>query len=476
MKNLYELTVKEASDLLDKGEITAVDLTKSCLERMEEMEPEINAFITVTKDYALKKAEESDKSRSSGKTRSKLEGIPYSLKDVYSTKGIQTTAGSKILEEYIPPYDATVHKKLEEAGAVLVGKTNCDQFGFGTSTEHSAYGVTKNPVNPEYVPGGSSGGAGAAVKYGGGLFAIAEDTGGSIRSPASYCGVTGLKVTYGRVSRYGAAAYASSYDTMGPLAKNCEDAAMVMELIAGKDPMDATSFGDEPPEYTKRLKQKLSGKKIGVPKEYFGEGLDKEVKDIVTSAIENFKKLDCEIVEISLPYTEYAIAAYYVVGISEASSNLARLDGLRYGLDVEAVGWKEKMMKTRESGFDDEAKRRILVGTYALSKGYADKYYKKAQKVRQLLRNDFERAFGEVDIIVTPTMPILPFKFGENLDDPLKLWLADAFTAAINPVGVPALSVPAGESKDGLPIGMQLIGPHFSEDLLLSFGHQFENS
>ncbi|MBN2100508.1 Asp-tRNA(Asn)/Glu-tRNA(Gln) amidotransferase subunit GatA [Candidatus Dojkabacteria bacterium] len=479
MKDLYKLTVKEASEKIQAGEISSEELTKSCLERVKEMEPEINAFITVTEKYALTRAKEIDKKLSKKELRSPLVGIPYSLKDVYVTKGIETTAGSRILKGYIPQYDATVHRRIEEAGGILIGKTNCDPFGFGSSTEHSGYGVTKNPNNTDYVPGGSSGGSGAAVAYGGGLYSIAEDTGGSIRCPASFCGVDGLKVTYGRVSRYGALAYASSYDTVGPIAQNAEDIALIMSVIAGKDPFDATSFEggkDDPPDYSRNLGKSLKGRKIGLPKEYYGKGLDDEVRNVIEKAIDKYKSLGCETVEISLPYTEFAIAAYYVVGISEASSNLARYDGIRYGIDVEAEGWKEKMQEVRSRGFSDEAKRRIMVGTYALSKGYADKYYKKAQKVRQLLRNDFERALNEVDIILTPTMPVLPFKIGENIDDPLKMWLVDAFTAAINPVGVPALSVNAGTSKDGLPVGMQLIGPHFLEDRLLNFAHIFEAS
>lgn len=464
--NLYELSISEASTKLEKKEISSLELTESVLKRIEEQEPEINAFITVTAERALEKAKAVDQKRSKNAKLSKLAGVPYSLKDVYNTIGIQTTAGSKILEGYISPYNATVFQKLEDADAVLVGKTNCDSFGFGTSTENSDYGITKNPIDTSRVPGGSSGGSGAATYYGGGLFSIAEDTGGSIRCPASFCNLVGLKPTYGRVSRYGAIAYASSYDTVGPITKNVADNALVLEHIAGLDEKDATTSPIKVDSYTRNLDADLKGKTIGLPKEYFGEGLEDEVRNKIEEAVDKYKSLGCTIKEVSLPYTEYAIAAYYVVGISEASSNLGRLDGVRFGLDLDTNGWLEKMRETRGQGFNAEAKRRIMVGSYALSAGYADEFYKKAQKVRQLLKQDFARVLKEVDILLTPTMPMLPFKFGENTSDPLKMWLADAFTVTLNPSGLPGLSVPAGLSKEGLPVGMQLIGPHFSESML----------
>lgn len=472
--NLYELSISEASTKLEKKEISSLELTESVLKRIEEQEPEINAFITVTAERALEKAKAVDQKRSKNAKLSKLAGVPYSLKDVYNTIGIQTTAGSKILEGYISPYNATVFQKLEDADAVLVGKTNCDSFGFGTSTENSDYGITKNPIDTSRVPGGSSGGSGAATYYGGGLFSIAEDTGGSIRCPASFCNLVGLKPTYGRVSRYGAIAYASSYDTVGPITKNVADNALVLEHIAGLDEKDATTSPIKVDSYTRNLDADLKGKTIGLPKEYFGEGLEDEVRNKIEEAVDKYKSLGCTIKEVSLPYTEYAIAAYYVVGISEASSNLGRLDGVRFGLDLDTNGWLEKMRETRGQGFNAEAKRRIMVGSYALSAGYADEFYKKAQKVRQLLKQDFARVLKEVDILLTPTMPMLPFKFGENTSDPLKMWLADAFTVTLNPSGLPGLSVPAGLSKEGLPVGMQLIGPHFSESMLYNFAHKFE--
>ena len=475
-KKLYELTIPEAVEKLNKGETTSFELVNACLERVKEMEPTINAFITVTEEKALSDARESDARRKDGNVSSPLDGIPYTLKDVFCTTGIETTAGSKILKGFVPQYDATVYKKLESAGAILIGKVNCDPFGFGSSTEYSGYGITKNPVDTSRVPGGSSGGSGAAVAYGGGLFSIGEDTGGSVRCPASFCGITGLKVSYGRVSRYGSMAYASSYDTVGPMAKTVEGTAMVLQVIAGEDIHDATSPDHIPQQYVEELRNTIKGKKIGVPKEYFGEGLDDEVRRIINDAIEMYKKLGCEIIDISLPNTEYAIAAYYVVGLSEASSNLARMDGIRFGPREDGEGWEDIMKKTRGKYFSAEEKRRILIGTYALSAGYADEYYKKAQRVRALIKRDLVEALKKVDIVLTPTMPMPAFKIGENSDNPLQMWLADAFTTSLNPTGLPGLSVNAGFTKEGLPVGMQLIGPYLREDILLNFGHQFENS
>jgi aspartyl-tRNA(Asn)/glutamyl-tRNA(Gln) amidotransferase subunit A len=476
MKALHSLTVTEALKLLESGEITSLQLVNACIDRIHEMEPEIFAFITTIEDEAREKAKIIDEKRKNGEKVGKLAGIPFSMKDVYNVKGYPTTAGSNVLKGYISVYNATVYEKLAAEDAILIGKTNCDPFGFGSSTENSAYGATRNPINTDYVPGGSSGGSGAAVAYGGGLFSIAEDTGGSIRCPASFCGVVGLKPTYGRVSRYGAIAYASSHDTVGPIAKSVEDTALITQIIAGKDRRDATSGDVEVPNYVEFLAQPLKGKKIGLPKEYFGEGLHPEVREHIQKAVEKFKSLGCEIVDISLPLTEYAIAAYYVVGISEASSNLARYDGIRYGLEKEATEWKTQIKKTRGEGFGAEEKRRVMIGTYSLSAGYADEYYKQAMKVRQLLKESVLKAFEQVDVILTPTMPDLPFKFGDNSEDPLKMWLADAFTVTVNPVGVPAMSVPVGNSKQGLPIGMQLIAPHFKEEVLFNFGYQFENA
>lgn len=475
-EELRGLTITKAAELLATKQISAAELTDLTLTHITEQEPKINAFISVTSDIAKQKAAEVDEKRAKKMNLSKIAGIPYSLKDIYNVVGTRTTAGSKILETYVSPYNATVFNKLNESDAILIGKANCDSFGFGSTGENSAYEPTKNPLNPEYVPGGSSSGSGASVAYGGGLFSIGGDTGGSIRAPASFCGIVGLKPTYGRVSRYGAIAYASSYDTVGPMAKTVADTALVLEHIAGQDPYDATTGTVEVPHYTEHLNDSIQGMKIGLPKEYFGEGIDSEVREVIEKAVETYKSLGVQIVDISLPYTDYAVAAYYVIGISEASSNLGRLDGIRYGQEGEGSDWIERVKAARGKGFNDEAKRRIMVGTYALSAGYADQLYKKAQKVRQLLKKDFARAFEQVDVILTPTMPVLPFKIGENTDDPLKNWLIDAFTVSVNPVGVPGLSVPAGNSAQGLPVGMQLIAPHFKEERLFAFGHQFEQA
>lgn len=475
MKKLCNLTIAQASKLLEKKEISAVELTKSCLKQIDKHEAEINAFITRTDDIALKQAKNVDKKRADGKKLSPLAGIPYSLKDVFVVKDVRTTAGSNMLNDYIPPYSSTVYNKLHTAGAVLLGKTNCDPFGFGSSTENSAYGVTKNPVNTDYVPGGSSGGSAAAVAYGGGLFSIGEDTGGSIRCPSAFCGTVGLKPTYGLVSRYGSIAYASSYDSVGGITKTVEDNAILTKYIAGHDAHDATSSPKDIPEYLDNLQTSLKGKTIGVPKEYFVEGIDKEVNTSIRKGLERFEKLGVKLVDISLPYTKYAIATYYVIGLSEASSNLARFDGIRYGLQEKDKNWKKQVRKSRAKGFSTEAKRRIMVGTYTLSAGYIDQYYNKAQKVRSLLRKQFADAFEKVDVIITPTMPTPAFKLGENIDDPLKMWLMDAFTVSINPVGLPALSVPSQPTHSGLPIGMQLIAPHFREDILFNFGHTIES-
>ncbi len=470
---LCDLTIQDASSKIAKGEITSLDITLSCLKRIEEREKDIHAFISICTEQAIAKAKEIDSLPKSKKT-SPLSGIPYSVKDVYMTKGIQTTAGSKILEGYIGQYDATVVKKLNEAGAVLIGKTNCDPFGFGSSTEHSGYGITRNPIDPTKVPGGSSGGSAASVAYGGGLFSIAEDTGGSIRCPSSFCGVVGLKPTYGRVSRYGAIAYASSYDSVGPITKTVTDLALVMQTIAGKDPMDATTPQEPVPDYSKTLGLALENKKIGIPKEYFTEGLDEEVRKSINLALKEYESSGCELVDISLPLTEYAISIYYIIGLSEASSNLARFDGIRFGPTVQADDWSSYMEQTRGKLFGDEEKRRIMIGTHTLSSGYQDKYYKRAQALREQLRADFRSAFNQVDIIATPTMPMLPFTLGENLDDPLKMWLADAYTVSINPVGLPAISVPSFKSQNGLPVGLQLIAPHFKEEVLFNFAHYLE--
>ncbi|MBI2431012.1 MAG: Asp-tRNA(Asn)/Glu-tRNA(Gln) amidotransferase subunit GatA [Candidatus Levybacteria bacterium] len=463
--NLNQLTIKDAKEGLQQKKFSSVELTKACLDQIEKHNKELNAFLIVCKDSVLEQAKKVDAllaSRSEAWEATPLLGIPFSMKDIYSTKNVRTTAGSKILDNYIPPYNATVYQKLIDAGAILLGKTNCDAWGHGASTENSDFGVTKNPWNKEYVAGGSSGGSTAAISSDMTIFEIGEDTGGSIRLPASFCSTVGLKVTYGRVSRYGAIAYASSLDSMGPIAKNVYDAAYILEIIAGKDEKDATSSPNNVPNYTDRLNDNIKGLRVGLPKEFFGKGLDTEVKQAIDAAIKTLTSQGTEIVEISIPSVEYGIATYYIIAPSETSSNLARYDGIRYGND--------------RSSFGDEAKRRIMLGTYALSAGYYDAYYKKAMQVRTLIKNDFEKAFSSCDVILSPVSPTPPFKIGEKADDPLQMYLVDVYTVLINLAGIPSLAVPCGFSKDGLPIGMQILGPQFSEEKLFQIGHAYEQA
>lgn len=454
---MNNLTLKEALEGLKNKKFSSVELTKACLDRIKKINPKLNAYLTVCEEEALKAADRADKL--SGLP---LLGVPFSMKDVYSTSGIRTTAGSKVLENYVPPYSATVYQKLLDAGAVLLGKTNCDAWGHGASTENSDFGVVKNPWNMEYVAGGSSGGSAAALASDCSIFEIGEDTGGSIRLPSSFCSTFGLKVTYGRVSRYGSIAYASSLDSMGPMGKSVEDLALILEVIAGEDDKDATSSPNSVPKYTSLLKKDIKGLKIGLPKEFFSQGLDKEVKETVEKAIKVLEALGAEVIDISIPSTEFGIATYYIIAPSETSSNLARYDGIRFGND--------------RSAFGDEAKRRIMLGTYALSSGYYDEYYLKAQKVRTLVKKDFEKAFEQCDVILGPVSPTPPFKIGEKMDDPLAMYLVDVYTVLINLAGVPSLALPCGFSQNNLPIGMQIIGPQFSEDLILRVGYQYEQS
>jgi len=465
VKKLNKLTIAEARDLLIKKEISSLDLVHACLDEISKKDPEIKAFITVCKDEAISQAKKTDQLIASGKADFKTQpllGIPFSLKDVYMTKGIKTTAGSKILKNHIAAYDATVYKKLIKAGAILIGKTNCDAWGHGSSTENSDFFVTKNPWNTEYVAGGSSGGSAAAIASDFSFFEVGEDTGGSIRLPASFCSVVGLKVTYGLVSRYGSIAYGSSLDTVGPMAKTVADCALVLESMAGIDPFDGTSSNENKKEYLKLIDKPINVLKLGLPKEYFQEGLDPEVKQKIDQAIKVFKDLGCEIKEISLPMSQYAIACYYLIATSETSSNLARYDSIRYG--------------EKRNQFGDEAKRRIMLGAFTLSSGYYDAYYLKATKVRTLIKNDFEKAFEEVDAIIAPTSPTPSFKIGEKNDDPLKMYLSDIFTIPINLAGIPSLAVPCGLSKNNLPIGLQIVGKQFSEDRILNIGHQYEKA
>ncbi len=473
--DLCRLTIHEAHRLLVKGEITSAELTQSVLKRIEAVEDRVKAFITVTADLALKQAAEADRRIRAGEA-TPLTGIPMQLKDVIVTRGIRTTCGSRMLENFIPIYDATVARRLAEAGAVLVGKGNMDEFAMGSSTENSAFFPTRNPWDLGRVPGGSSGGSAAAVAADECIYALGSDTGGSVRQPAALCNVVGLKPTYGRVSRFGLIAFASSLDQIGPLTKDVEDCALVMNVIAGHDPNDSTTVDLPVPDYTRFLVPDLKGLRLGVPAEYY-EGIQPEVKAVLMAAIGVLGELGAEIVwDISLPHTRYALPCYYIIAPSEASSNLARYDGVKYGYSYfEAENIWDAIMKTRQHGFGPEVKRRIMLGTYALSAGYYDAYYLKAQKVRTLIRADFDRAFERVDALVTPTSPTVAFKLGEKTQDPLQMYLSDICTIPVNIAGVCGLSIPAGFA-DGLPVGMQLIGRAFDEGTLLRVGYAFQQA
>lgn len=430
----------------------------------------LNAFITLAKESAISRAKEID----AGGHEGKLAGIPVAIKDNISTKGILTTCASKILKGYVPPYDAHVIERLKAAGAIIIGKTNMDEFAMGTSTETSSYGATRNPWALGRVPGGSSGGSAAAVAGGEAPLALGSDTGGSVRCPASFCGVVGLKPTYGVISRYGLVAYANSLEQIGPFATSVRDLAAIFDVIAGYDPRDSTSVRINV-NYSSALKNDVSGLKIGIPEEYFGEGTDGSVEDAVRSGIQTLEDLGASCMEVKMPHTKYALSAYYIIAMSEASSNLARFDGMRYGLRTEDSDWHTTFSRVRAEGFGDEVKRRILLGTYALSAGYHDKYYLKALKIRTLIKQDFERAFRSVDVLITPTMPFPAFRIGEKIDDPLSLYLADVDTVPINLAGVPSISVPCGFSGR-LPIGMQIIGKHFDEATILRAACAFEEN
>ncbi|HKC14871.1 MAG TPA: Asp-tRNA(Asn)/Glu-tRNA(Gln) amidotransferase subunit GatA [Patescibacteria group bacterium] len=456
--NLNTLTIKDAIDQLRKKNFSSYELTSSCLEEIEKKK-ELNAFITVDKQGALNQAGHADIKIKDGADLPLL-GIPIALKDIFLTKGLRTTAGSKVLEDYIPQYDATVVRKLYEAGAVIIGKTNLDAWAHGSSGENSDFGPTKNPFDKTRVPGGSSSGSAVAVASDMALAATGSDTGGSIRLPASFCNIVGLKPTYGRVSRYGIISMASSMDSIGHFTKTVEDSAIFLNVTAGKDPMDATTPPKEVPDYTKNLKE-TKKIKIGIPKEYFGEGLDKKVKEQIEKAVSFFEKEKFEIIEVSLPHTEYAIACYYVIQPSEVSSNLARYDGIRYG--------------SARQNFGDEAVRRIMLGTFTLSSGYVDAYYKKAMKVRTLIKKDFDEVFKKVDVLISPVSPALPWKLGEKANDPLAMYLSDALTVPANIAGIPGLSVPIGMVGE-LPVGMQILGNHFAESTLFNLGHFYENN
>lgn len=473
--NLTELTLTSARALLRSGEISAVELTQAYLARIANIDPQIQAFLTVTEARALADAERADQMRANGDDRPLL-GIPLAIKDVLSTDGIETTCGSKILTGYKPVFTATCVKKLEEAGMVMLGKLNMDEFAMGSSTENSAYKITRNPWNTGRVPGGSSGGSSAAVAAGMALGTLGTDTGGSIRQPGAFCGVVGLKPSYGRVSRYGLVAFGSSLDCAGPLARTVTDAAELLQVIAGYDPLDATSLPAAVPDYRASLTGDIKGLRVGVPKEYFIDGMQQDVEVSVHAAIEQLKALGAEIVEVSLPHTSYALPVYYIIAPAEASANLARYDGIRFGKRVETGEMWSTYKATRGEGFGAEVKRRIMLGTYALSAGYYDAYYGKAQQVRTLIKRDFDEAFTKVDVIAAPTTPKTAFRIGENSSDPLAMYLEDVFTLPASLAGVCGMSLPCGFDGDGLPIGMQLIGPAFGEEAILKTGYAYEQA
>ena len=475
--DLYSLSIREAHELLTTKQVSSVELTTAVLEHTHKTDPLINAYVTVADDLALDQARAADERLRAGDNITPLTGIPFAVKDCISTKGLRTTCSSKILENYIPPYNATVIDQLSEAGAVLIGKQNMDEFGMGSSCENSAFFNTHNPWDLERVPGGSSGGSAAAVAAEMGFFALGEDTGGSIRMPAGFCNVTGLKTTYGRVSRYGLIALVSSFDSIGPMARSAYDCAAVLQAIAGKDARDATSLPEPVPNYIKSLDRPVKGLRLGIPKEYFQAGMEAGVESSIHEAIQKFKELGMEIREVSLPHTTYGLPVYYLILFAEASANLARFDGTRFGMSIAegAENVIELYLQTRREGFGAEVKRRIMLGAYVLSAGYYDAYYLKAQKVRTLLRQDFETAFEQCDALVAPTCPTTAFKLGEKTADPLTMYLSDIYVVATNPAGVPSLSVPCGFSND-MPVGMQLIGRHLSEDVLLQIGHAYQSA
>ncbi len=475
--DLASLTIDSARAALQQRQTTALALAETHYASVADQDAKIGAFLTLSKERALAQADRMDRLAAGGKPLPALAGVPVGIKDVMATRGVRTTAGSKILERFIPPYDCTAVARLEAAGAVMLGKLNCDEFAMGSSNENSAFYPVRNPRDLSRVPGGSSGGSAAAVAAGMAVAALGSDTGGSIRQPASFCGVVGLKPTYGRVSRYGLIAFASSLDHIGPLTRSVKDAAVMLKVIAGHDPMDSTSVDMPVPDYVAELEKPVRGLKLGVAKEYFGEGLDAEVRQAVESAIDKLKGLGCEIVPVSLPHTSYAIPAYYVIATAEASANLERYDGVRYTHRAQgAKTLTEMYRRSRDEGFGAEVKRRIMLGTYALSAGYYDAYYLKAQKVRTLLVRDFEQAFRQVDAIVTPTSPTAAFRLGEKSADPLAMYLADIYTVTANLAGIPGISIPCGVTKEKLPIGLQILGRHFDESTVLRVAHAFEKA
>ena len=473
---LYEKPAHVLHDMLVNKEITAVALTEDVLKRIDEVEDDVKAYLTITRDEALAQAKTVDEKISRGEEISFLEGIPGAIKDNICTKGIKTTCASKILEHFVPPYDATVMTKIKAQNPVILGKVNMDEFAMGGSTENSAYHPTCNPWDTDCVPGGSSGGSAASVAAGTSIWALGSDTGGSIRQPASFCGVVGMKPTYGRVSRYGLVAYASSLDQIGPLTRDVTDCANILNIICGHDEMDSTSSEAEVPDFTKALVEDVKGLKIGLPKEYFVDGMDPEVEKTVRAAIEKYKELGAEIVDISLPHTKYAISAYYLIAPAEAATNLQRYDGVSYGERVEGEDLVAMMTNTRTEKFGEEVKRRIVIGNYALSAGYYDAYYLKAMKVRTLVQQDYTEAFKKVDVIMAPTAPTPAFKIGEMISDPLQMYLQDACTVPLNLAGLPGMSIPCGYSASGMPIGLQIIGKALDEETIIRAAYTYEQS
>ena len=473
--DITELTVHELQEKLKSKELTITQITKAYVDRINEKEKDVQAFVTLLTDESLKQAEEIENKVNKGEIKGEFAGIPIGIKDNLCTKGIKTTCSSKMLENFVAPYDATVIEKINNENIINLGKLNMDEFAMGGSTEYSYFKKTKNPWNLNKVPGGSSGGSAAAVAAGLVPWALGSDTGGSIRQPSSFCGVVGLKPTYGLVSRYGLVAFASSLDQIGPITKDVRDCSMLLNIIAGHDEKDTTSSNREKVDYTKALKNDVKGIKIGVPKEFFGEGINQEVKESLKQAIETYKKLGAQIEEISLDIAQYALATYYIIACAEASSNLGRFDGIRYGYRTkEYKSLKDIYKKSRTEGFGKEVKRRIILGTYVLSSGYYDAYYKKAQQVRTLVMNEFNKAFEKYDVILTPTSPTVAFDIGSKSNNPLEMYLADICTVSVNIAGLPAISIPCGVDKESMPIGMQIIGNKFEEEKILNLAYTFE--
>jgi aspartyl-tRNA(Asn)/glutamyl-tRNA(Gln) amidotransferase subunit A len=472
--DLSTLTSKELHHKIVNKDISVMELVELFLNRINQYDPQLNAYITVVKDKARVQAIEVDNKIRSGELNHPLAGVPYALKDLFCTKGILTSCGSKMLSNFISPYDATVYDKLNQAGAVLLGKVNMDEFAMGSSNENSYYGAVANPWDLSRIPGGSSGGSAAAVAAGLAAYSLGSDTGGSVRQPASYCGISSIKPTYGRISRYGMTAYASSLDQCGPMARSAEDMALILQTVSGFDVRDSTSANVPVPDYSATLNEPLAGLRIGIPKEFFADGLDADVAKVINEAVEQFKRLGATVKEVSLPNSHLSVAAYYVIAPAEASANLSRFDGVRFGHSCDApTNLQDLYERSRWEGFGDEVKRRIVIGTYALSSGYYDAYYLKAQKIRRLIKNDFVAAFNDVDVLMGPVTPTTAFKIGEKSDDPIAMYLGDIYTLPISLAGIPAVSIPVGFS-DNLPVGLQIIGDYFNEAKLLNVAHQYQ--